>query len=478
MKRINILVRVGFSYLLFLLLGILFPMHVVSESSVTSNQGRYVLSFLIVIMSLFALIAQIMRSGKFYPLSITFWIFSLLWLGLSSLVQIVFNEFNWPGNYSTQIIIRAQIVVLIGFLGFFIGSFLGKNIFNKVNANFWQLGNKIYFSRLVALIFLSYSLSIFLFGRIGDFSFIFTGRVLASKSIFGSGVMIGLLTKSFLQVPSFISLTISLQVFIALISIGKEMARNRNVKLFSLILLFLSIMLFSITNFPLYLSRYWLGTIVISIMFIFITRIHRGSLFWIIFWIFAVAVFYPLLSRIRYITNVADLSSEVNLYPIVDYLRSGDFDAFQQIMNTIIYTDLHGFGKGRNFLGASFFFIPRSMWQSKPMGTGMVVAESLGYSFTNLSCPLWAEAFYSLGYIGVFIVLMVYGMLLSFIDHAYNRYGGSNYLLSLLVAFYMPYQIFFLRGDLINGIAYMSLPVILYLCFFLMPKIVYRIKKT
>ena len=59
--------------------------------------------------------------------------------------------------------------------------------------------------------------------------------------------------------------------------------------------------------------------------------------------------------------------------------------------------------KGKQLLGAMLFFIPRSIWPSKPIGSGATIAIYQRQSFKNISCPIIGEAIINFGIIGVII---------------------------------------------------------------------------
>ena len=60
-------------------------------------------------------------------------------------------------------------------------------------------------------------------------------------------------------------------------------------------------------------------------------------------------------------------------------------------MNIVKYVHFEGYTYGYQVLGLFTFWIPREIWLGKPLASGVIAASFLGYSFTNVSSPLWAE---------------------------------------------------------------------------------------
>jgi len=81
-------------------------------------------------------------------------------------------------------------------------------------------------------------------------------------------------------------------------------------------------------------------------------------------------------------------------------LLNGQFDSHQIIVNVI--TD-HLFLWGDNLLGAFLFFIPRTLWESKPVSSGRYIADYYDLSLSNISAPFVAEMFIGFGFIGLFL---------------------------------------------------------------------------
>lgn len=119
---------------------------------------------------------------------------------------------------------------------------------------------------------------------------------------------------------------------------------------------------------------------------------------------------FPLLDKFRY-RNV--LSKKTGLY---ETFLNSDFDAYQQLSNTITFVEEHGYQMGEQFLGAIMLFVPNEFWTSKPIPSGPLVASNVNLRFTNLSSPIPAESFIDFGFVGVMIYAFVIGKLIFRVD--------------------------------------------------------------
>jgi hypothetical protein len=90
---------------------------------------------------------------------------------------------------------------------------------------------------------------------------------------------------------------------------------------------------------------------------------------------------------------------------IADHYYSINYDSWANIYTSIELVRVHGLQWGHQLLGSLLFFVPSSIWNTKPLASGIFLADYLiaNYSmwFTNLSAPLIAEGYLDFGVIGV-----------------------------------------------------------------------------
>ncbi|MCW2576244.1 MAG: oligosaccharide repeat unit polymerase [Modestobacter sp.] len=138
---------------------------------------------------------------------------------------------------------------------------------------------------------------------------------------------------------------------------------------------------------------------------------------------------------------------------VVGALQNGDYDAFGQIDNTVLYTTRYGITDGRQALGVAFFWVPRALWADKPVDTGVLLAEFRNYTFKNLSAPLWAELFINGGWPLLVIGMGVFGWFARRSDNTTTRLLKRQRAPSLLGCILPFYGIIVLRGSLLQATA-------------------------
>jgi hypothetical protein len=127
-----------------------------------------------------------------------------------------------------------------------------------------------------------------------------------------------------------------------------------------------------------------------------------------------------------------------------------DYDAYQQMQTGIDYVKETGFAPSA-VLGPVLFAVPRSAWPGKPQDTGVALAEWAGYTFKNLSAPLWIESYLWAGAPGVVAVFGLLGAVGRRMDDLRERLRTEGATLAvLLVPVFALYQMIFLRGSLMG----------------------------
>lgn len=215
------------------------------------------------------------------------------------------------------------------------------------------------------------------------------------------------------------------------------------------LLMLMSLSFFLLANFPTAVQRAWIGGIGLGFLALFAlskkANIYRTmGLPIILSFLFVFPSFKKVdLDRL--------FSPRAFVY--------GDYDVFQ--MNSIIvnFTNERGIEWGRQFLGPLLFWLPRSLWENKPVGTGYYVAEETMMRFSNVSAPLWSEAYINFGIVGTIVLFFLYGRI-SRRWEVKLASGTISLKLAVLASFISGFQVFVLRGDLMTSATHL-LPVIL-----------------
>lgn len=149
--------------------------------------------------------------------------------------------------------------------------------------------------------------------------------------------------------------------------------------------------------------------------------------------VFAFLLAYPLAELFRRSESVGSNRA---------MLASIDFDGFQQVINTVSFVSAEGIAWGSHFLSGLLFFVPRSMWEAKSDPASLEIASARGYEFLNLSLPFPAEAYLDGGWLGVLLVMVLFGVLLAVLDRAWRE--KSHW--ALVAAFLALAQVGLWRG--------------------------------
>ncbi|WPR71638.1 hypothetical protein SLW70_00500 [Flavobacterium sp. NG2] len=196
--------------------------------------------------------------------------------------------------------------------------------------------------------------------------------------------------------------------------------------------------------FPTSLSRGILATLYIPLFLVFIPILNEKR-YYIKMYLFGLLVLFPLFNNFR---DVYKGSYDFNFH----LFNTGHFDAFQ---NFVFLLDEKVVTNGRQLLGSIFFFIQESQWNNRPMGTGTLIAQKLGYNYTNVSMPFFGEGYANYGYFGILLFLIIITFFNAFLDNRYAK-GRISSLLKLIFYIFLGFEFYLLRGDLYSSIKILS----------------------
>jgi hypothetical protein len=146
---------------------------------------------------------------------------------------------------------------------------------------------------------------------------------------------------------------------------------------------------------------------------------------------------------------------------IQEHYFSINYDSWANIYTTVEMVGAHGLQWGRQLLGSLLFFVPSSIWTTKPLATGIYLGNYLiaNYSmwFNNLSAPLVSEGYLDFGYLGVILYAGATAALVSMI----NKLALKDSLLALPMAVYASlFLVFLLRGSLMIAMGFAGAAVL------------------
>lgn len=401
-------------------------------------------------------LAVLALQGQRKLLSLTFWVFAYIWLGVAALAQLTTGEFLWPGVYPEETQTYAAFIILVGFVAYDLGAWMARLRKVAIGRRVAPHGLRLSKQRIYLLGILAIALSAASIYLLPDTKMLFGGSEAVQEEIMISFSKTGfLIFFSMLRVPAFVALLLTLWVWIRRREFG-VVGLERTALVTLLILLAVTNLL--VSN-PISSPRYFVGTVGLSVAFMYLGWSERHSFgIWVTGLLTTLIVMFPYADLFRWGNPEIEVQSVTSNLAV-----SGDYDSFQQLMNTLLYTSDYGFTFGYQLLGALFFWIPRNIWINKPGTSGELVAEYSGYSFTNLASPLWAEAYINAGLVGVVVALFAYGVITSALQSSYlERSLPYSSVLNVLVPLLAAYQVFFVRGTLMSASAYLA-PMIAYL---------------
>ncbi|MBK0291292.1 oligosaccharide repeat unit polymerase [Bacillus sp. S34] len=416
---------------IFLILSLLMPFLLVRGLYNQVNIASLVM-YLIILYSALRL-SMIALSGKIKLIEMSFYIFVYIFFGIVPLVQVTENMYYWPGIYNNSQQLLAGLIIMSGIIAYDIGGLIGSKETNQTK----QEVINIDYMKVFWLSISSICICIVSIMLLGGFSTLFSTREQLTQAVEGPTATIFI---SLMRIPIFIALTISL--------IYLKNSNNKHVLLKGNIPIYFSIGILIVFNLlvsnPLSTARFWFGTIAFTYLYFFVKKNTISMSKLIIIVITSIMIIFPYADFFRY-------GSGQNI-ELKNVFVSGDFDAFQQLMNTQNYVKENGLKYGTQTLGTALFFVPRSIWPEKPQGTGEIVAESAGYTYTNLSAPIFAEFYIDFGIIGGAILFCIYGYISAKLQHKYLKTlkNKSINFFGLFVPILAAYQFFLLRGQFLS----------------------------
>lgn len=215
------------------------------------------------------------------------------------------------------------------------------------------------------------------------------------------------------------------------------------------------LLLMLLTNAPTGMPRFAVAAFYIPVAFLYLKSLKKRHNFAFLM-VIAIVVIFPFLNTFR-------AAAEGRLISL-DMFVSAHFDSYQMFMR-VVSTDFITYG--RQLLGVIFFFVPRSLWPDKPIGSGYLVAHENGYFFDNLSMNFFGEGYINFGLIGVILFAFFLGYVNARMDRKYWKEAGSSIPLFSLIFFEATGMEFaIMRGALLN-----ILPVLI--GYILMTQIIY-----
>ncbi len=239
-------------------------------------------------------------------------------------------------------------------------------------------------------------------------------------------------------------------------------AKNKKPVLILVVLVFIILLLKN----PISERRNAIGPLYLALLFFVVSPLYKTNfrsfitVFVIFFFLFPLSSILtnsnsPVFERIENTSTF--LANNINFQYFQTYFNTLHYDAWSNICASIQYVDEIGYSYGMQFLGGIFFFIPRSIWPTKPIGSGHMLANDFLIPFhnlwlSNISCPIISEGYLNFGLIGIVFFAILLSIFVKKIDSWLNHKNQTYKIFAIYSSFWLFYL---LRGDFMSSWAYL-----------------------
>lgn len=394
-----------------------------------------------------------------YSFSVIHWTFFLLFFFFAAIVQYMNNSFPWINYRNDDVLINANLILTLWTLGVVIGQYTRILKAEKRSRLKEKLNTNIECNNALVLVVVAMIIALIRIKTVGFFNLLSRGTSSYSVS---DNASISLLVEKCVQATSYFSTAI---VFLTY----KKRRCSIGVLITSMICLLIAYP-------PTGIARYAAAAIYFGILLTYSESLKTKNIF-IFILLGAFSFILPVLNAFRHLAfNQVDLSSVLG--NVTDNFSTmwlaGDYDAYTMLTIAIDYVSTNGVTWMRQLVGVALFWVPRAIWKNKPVGSGYFIADNLGWTFKNLSCPLPGEAYINLGVIGVLLGGILIGKIMRFLDNCYwYRDKEDDRRIDVVYPVTMMMFFFMCRGDLLSSVAYM----VAYIVVGYIMSYVYRVDK-
>ncbi|GGD64509.1 hypothetical protein GCM10011514_30630 [Emticicia aquatilis] len=221
-----------------------------------------------------------------------------------------------------------------------------------------------------------------------------------------------------------------------------------------IILLFLVFL----TKNPLLDRRNAIGPVYISLLiFVFKKKINSNIKIFALLFVMMVVLF-PLSSLLTHISIDEWGEKSVNYGELIkEHFVDLHYDAWANIPASILYVRKNGYAFGNQLLGTITFWVPRSIWECKPISTGELIGNFLmqfeGLHFNNISSTLIVEGYIDFGIFGIILYGFILALFVVWLEKMYNTERIYDEIFSVYSSIFI---FFILRGALMPAVAYLT----------------------
>jgi hypothetical protein len=405
--------------------------------------------------------AFLIGNGERRLFEMAFWCYSYAFLGLAPLTQL--RSDDWPSTVPRidgTYVGAATLIAVVGCCAFLAGAALDNAASLRTVGRLTKAAHDtvkplftINYSHTVLLCAFAVLVDLYLFSQVGWLLFLHSRDDITTAE---TGALPD--TSTFAMVRSAGSMG-PLVAFIALLRFRAEaknaLLRGANISANVMrsnmaLLVLMGILLADVMN-PISTARYLAGTAILAVaaafgLFATKLRFRLTACGFLV----GLLLIFPLADAFRE-TSKAELKSTNP----VQSLLSGDYDSFAQLTNGYLVAAREGIVPGKQFLGVLLFWVPRPLWIDKPLDTGPFIANERGYSFTNLSAPLWIEFYLNGGWLLLAVGMFALGFGLHRWDTRLNAQLSVQSMPAPIGCILPFYLMILLRGSLLQAISFL-----------------------
>jgi hypothetical protein len=245
-----------------------------------------------------------------------------------------------------------------------------------------------------------------------------------------------------------------------LILLNETVRSGRKLQFSRICVLLLLLLLVVITENPYTEKRNALGPVYLAMAMVTFQRLFASSTRRMVLLVCSMVLVFP--ATVLFTHDHQHTLGNVSLTQIsdeiADHYFSINYDSWANIYTAVEIVKVHGVQWGHQLLGSLLFFVPSSLWSSKPLATGIFLGDYLmsNYSmwFTNLSAPLIAEGYLDFGPLGVIVYAGAAAFLVSYFNRLTLR--RDNWVAFPLAIYASVFLMIVLRGSLMIAMGFAS----------------------
>lgn len=372
-----------------------------------------------------------------YSLNKIFWLFNFSFFAFIPVCQYELKVIPWGNNINDGTYLTANIIIFLSFI-----VYKGVNYFFSAKTSGIAAPADSY-SQNYQLKFNNLGRIIFILSCVGMVIILGQNIWIRGSDVSSSGdtnSTVALLVEQMLRGCILYYTLVAIILF-----------RRRQLKTFWFAMTMLASFL---VNFPLSTARFYIASYYISLWVAYDPRLLRKRHGFSYVFLSLLMLLFPFIGLARYGFTKMNYLLEDPLAVFRNSFLAGDFDTYTSFCRTIQYVGDYGTTAGKQLLTVFLFFVPRSVWPGKAVGSGAFIYGQMRYEFTNISCPFIAEGYINFGFAGSMIFIAFLAWLVAVYDNFYWRaktiaailpinYNAIYYCVFLGLLFFM------LRGDLL-----------------------------